>query len=335
MKLLVLGGTVFLGRHLVEAALAGGHEVTIFNRGRHNPDLFPQVEKLRGDRDGDLAVLQGRVRDAAVDTCGYVPRVVQASAELLAGAVGHYTFISTLSVHGDLAGTHGDFSARGMDESAPVATLKAGESTEEMQLTTYGALKVLCEQAAEASLPGRVLVIRCGLIVGPFDASDRFTYWPHRIAEGGEVLAPGNPNAPVQFIDVRDLSAWIIRLVERRETGTFNATGPAEVLTMKSLLEECKTVCGSDARFTWVPDQILLEAGVRPFVELPLWIPERPQTAGFSSVDCGKAIGAGLTYSPLPKTIRDTLAWDTTRPPGLERQGGLAPERERAILRSI
>ena len=189
MNLLILGGTVFLGRHLVEAALARGHAVTLFNRGQHNPDLFPEVERLRGDRDGDLQALEGRRWDAVVDTCGYVPRVVRASAEMLAPNVDHYTFISSISVYADT-------SKPGIDEQAPVGTLD-DPTTEEVTGESYGPLKALCEQAAEAAMPGRVLNIRPGLIVGPHDPTDRFTYWVRRVAEGGEVLAPGNPHAPV------------------------------------------------------------------------------------------------------------------------------------------
>ncbi len=209
MKLLVLGGTVFLGRHLVEAATARGHSVTLFNRGQHNPELYPEVEKLRGDRDSDLSALQGRRWDAVIDTCGYLPRAVRASAELLADAVDHYTFISSISVYAD-------FHTPAMDESAPVGTL-ADETVEEVTGETYGPLKALCEQAAERALPGRVLNIRPGLIVGPHDPTDRFTYWPVRVARGGEVLAPGRPHVPVQVIDGRDLAEWTVRMVEARQ----------------------------------------------------------------------------------------------------------------------
>ncbi len=325
MKLLILGGTVFLGRHLVEAALARGHEVTLFNRGQHNPDLFPNVEKLRGNRDGDWEALQGREWDAVIDTSGYVPRVVRASAALLADAVKHYTFISSLSVYAD-------FSVVGIDESAPVGKLQ-DETVEEVTGETYGPLKALCEQAAEQAMPGRVLNIRPGLIVGPYDPTDRFTYWVHRVARGGEVLAPGRPEYLVQFIDARDLAEWNVRMVEAEQTGVYNATGLDYPLTMGQLLEECKTVSGSDAQFTWVDEQFLLDAKVQPWMELPLWIPESdPNSAGFSAFDCGKAIADGLTFRPLAETIRDTLAWDATRPADVERRAGLKRERETELL---
>ncbi len=333
MKLLILGGTVFIGRHLVDAALERGHEVTLFNRGQHNADLYPTVERLRGDRDGDLTALRGRRWDAVVDTCGYVPRIVRASAEALADAVDHYTFISTISVYPD-------FSIKNMDEDAPLATLE-DPSVEEVTGETYGGLKVLCERAAEQTVPGRALIVRPGLIVGPYDSSDRFTYWPHRVARGGEVLAPGQPenrtqlNARwTQFIDARDLMDWTLQAVERRLTGVYNATGPAYTVTVGRVLDTCKEVSGSDARFTWVDDDFLTEAGVAPYTELPLWVPATPEMAGFATVDCGKAIAAGLTYRPLDDTIRDTLAWDQTRPVDAERENGLTPEREAELLRS-
>src|SRR5579885_1733748 len=240
MKLLILGGTVFLGRHIVEAALARGHEITLFNRRQHNGELFPEVEKLRGDRNGDLSALEGRRWDAAIDTSGYFPRVVRASAQKLSGAVDHYTFISSISVYAD-------FTQVGMDENAPVGTLK-DESVEEITGESYGPLKVLCEQAAEQAMPGRVLNIRPGLIVGPHDPSDRFTYWPRRLARGGDVLAPGRPERLVQLIDVRDLAEWNIRAAEARLTGLFNATGPSGELTMAQVIDACRNVAESDAR---------------------------------------------------------------------------------------
>jgi 2'-hydroxyisoflavone reductase len=327
LKLLLLGGTAFLGRHLVDAAQARGHEVTLFNRGQRNPDLFPDLEKLRGDRENDLTALQGRRWDAVIDTCGYVPRVVRASAELLADAVDHYTFISTISVFADV-------SKPGVDESGAVGKLE-DESTEEVTNESYGPLKALCEQAAEQAMPGRVLVIRPGLIVGPHDPTDRFTYWPHRVAQGGEVLAPGRPEHGVQFIDARDLAEWNIRMVEAKQTGVYNATGPDYVLTMGQVLDTCKAESGSDARFTWVDEQCLLDAGASPWMEVPLWIPESDtDSGGFDKINCTKAFAAGLTFRPLAVTVRDTLAWDATRPADVERRAGMKPEREAHYLQA-
>ncbi|MCI0580200.1 MAG: SDR family oxidoreductase [Chloroflexi bacterium] len=324
MKLLILGGTLFVGRSLVEAALARGHEVTLFNRGQHNPELFPQVEKLRGNRDGDLEALKGRQWDAAVDTCGYVPRIVRASAELLAGAVNHYTFISTISVYAD-------FSRPGINEDDPVGKLE-DESVEEVNGETYGPLKALCEQAAEAAMPGRVLTVRPGLIVGPHDPTDRFTYWPWRVAQGGQVLAPGRPDHQAQIIDVRDLAEWNLRLIEAGQTGLYNATGPDYPLTLGQVLDTSRQVSQSDATFTWVDETFLLAAGVQPWIELPLWLPGE-EYAGLHHVEVGKAVAAGLTFRPLPDTVRDTLAWAQTRPADHQWRAGLPPEREQELLK--
>jgi 2'-hydroxyisoflavone reductase len=340
MKLLILGGTVFLGRHLVEAALARGHEVTLFNRGRHDSGLFPEVEKLRGDRrTGDLSALRGRRWDAVIDTCGYVPTVVRASARLLADAVEHYTFISSQSVYAN-------FDAPGTNESAPTQTVtleqvREAEQIEPTNPTTavnyggmYGGLKALCERAVEEEMNGRALSIRAGLIVGPYDYSDRFTYWVRRIAQGGEVLAPGNPDRPVQIVDASDLAEWIVRMAESRRTGIFNATGPDHKLTMQRMLEDCRSVSRSDATFVWVSDQFLKEAEVAGWSELPLWLPDEHKVTNFCSVDNSKAIAAGLTFRPLTQTVRATLAWDTTRPPEVELRNGLKRERELELLRA-
>lgn len=334
MKILILGGTVFVGRYLVEAALARGHEVSVFNRGRHDPDAYPEVEKLRGDREGDLAALRGRNWDAVVDTSGYLPRVVRASAGLLADAAGQYVFISSISVYSAFA--------PGMDETAPAGTLTAEQSREAETIdagdrataVTYGALygplKAASERAAEEAMPGRVLIVRPGLIVGPHDYSDRFTYWVHRVAQGGDVLAPGRPGRPVQFIDVRDLGAWVVRMIEANRTGIFNVQGPGEPLTMERLLEECRAVSGSDARFVWASERFLLDSGVAPWREMPLWIPEEYDK--YKHVGFRKALAAGLTFRPLADTIRDTLAWDAARPSDHEWHAGLTRERESQLL---
>lgn len=325
MRLLILGGTVFLGRHAVESARRRGHEVTIFTRGQRNPDLFPDVERLRGDRDGGLEALRGRRWDAVLDTSGYVPRVVGASAGLLADRVGHYTFISTISVYADA-------SVPGITEASPVGTL-ADESVETVGGETYGPLKALCESAVERALPGRALVIRPGLIVGPHDPTDRFTYWPRRVARGGEVLAPAPPDRPVQFIDARDLADWAIRMAEERRIGTFNATGPDTPLTMGQFLDAARDASGSDARVTWVAGQFLLDHGATPWIEVPLWTGEG-EGGGLLAVDCRKAFAAGLTFRPLADTIRDTIAWDAARPADTERRAGLAPEKEAELLQA-
>ncbi|MCB0088209.1 MAG: hypothetical protein KDE54_09875 [Caldilineaceae bacterium] len=323
MKLLILGGTVFLGRHLVDAALARGHEVTLFNRGQHNPELYPDVEKLRGDRDGNLEALRGRTWDAVIDTCGYVPRVVRDAAALLADAVEHYTFISSISVYPD-------FSQSGLDESAPVGTLE-DERVEEVTGETYGPLKALCEQAAEEAMRGRVLQARAGLIVGPHDQSDRFTYWPHRVAQGGDVLAPP-PAAPTQFIDVRDLAAWCVRMAEIRQTGVFNVTGPAQPLTLQTVLEACQQVADNNAELVWTTEEFLHAQLVTAWVELPLWLPK--ESHGLDQVDLRKVLATGITYRPLAETIADTLAWSATRPADHKWRAGLESGREAELLRA-
>jgi len=324
MKVLILGGTVFLGRHLVDAALAHGHEVTLFNRGMHDVGGYSGLERLRGDRaGGDLDALRGRRWDVAIDTSGYVPRLVQASAALLADAVEHYTFVSTISAYPE-------YPAGGVDEQAPVASPELG--TEEVTGETYGPLKVACELAAEAAMPGRVLVVRPVLIVGPHDNTNRFTYWPVRVAQGGEVLAPGRPERAIQLIDGRDLAEWMVRLAERRATGLYNATGPEGTLTMGALLEECRRFGGGDARFTWVGDDRLLAIGAGAWMEVPLWVPTG-EAPGFFSIDCRKAVAAGLTFRPLIETIRATLAWYNGLPlderPG---EAGMSRQREEELL---
>lgn len=320
MKLLILGGTVFLGRHVVDAALNRGHHVTLFNRGQHNADLFPEVEKLRGNRDGDLKALRGGRWEAVIDTCGYVPRIVSASASLLAEQVERYVFVSSISVYAD-------FSAAGMDESASVGRLQ-NEAVEEITGETYGPLKALCERAVEHSMPGRALSVRAGLIVGPHDPTDRFTYWVRRAAHGGEGLAPGRPEAPVQWIDVRDLADWMVRMVEEKRTGIYNATGPARTLTMGQFLDACKEVAQSDAAWTWVAEEFLLNEQVAPFTQLPLWLPR--DSAGVMEINCRKALQTGLTFRPIEQTVRDTLVWDRGRE---ALKAGLSHEREQELLK--
>lgn len=324
MNVLILGGLSFLGRHLVEQGLQRGHRITVFTRGRHNPEAYPEIEKLRGDRDGDLAALEGRRWDVALDTSGYVPRVVRDSAQLLADAVEHYTFVSSINVYRDI-------STPGTDEHAEVARLD-DPTVEEITGESYGPLKALCEEAVERELPGRTLVVRPGLIVGRYDPSDRFTYWPHRVAAGDEVLAPGTPQDPVQIIDAHDLACWMIRLAERRVTGVFNATGPDYPLSIGRVLDEAKAESGSDAVFTWLPAEFLEQQGIQAWQDLPAWVPDAGEYRGFSRVDCRRAFAAGLTFRPLRDTIHDTRAWASTFAPDHQWQAGLSRERERAAL---
>lgn len=322
MKLLIIGGTRFLGRALVDEGLEAGHELTLFNRGRSNPGLYPDIEQIHGDRDGGLAALGGRRWDAVIDTSGYVPRVVRASAAFLADAVEHYTFISSISVYAEPAPDN-------LDEDAPVATIP-DETTEEITGESYGALKALCERAATEAMGGRALNVRAGLIVGPHDPTDRFTYWPVRVARGGEVLAPGEPDSGVQFIDVRDLARWILSAAERRLTGPYNVTGPRHPMPLSLLLDMCREVAGSDARFMWVDDAFLIARDVQPFTELPLWIPQ--EMGGFDAANIDKALAEGLSFRPIVETVRDTLAWADGRPDEYAWRGGLAPDKEAALL---
>ena len=323
MELLILGGTRFLGRHLVEAALEGGHRVTLFNRGRSNPGLFPPVEELRGERGGDLSALQGRTWDAVIDTSGYLPREVRASAGFLAPSVSHYTFVSSISVYED-------FGRVGLDEDTPVHAPPDPEP-EELDPELYGGLKVGCERAAEAALPGRTLVVRPGMIVGPHDYTNRFPYWCRRVAEGGEVLAPGDPERQVQLIDARDLAGWMLRMAEERRTGVYNATGPDLRLTMRGMLEGIRTASGSDARFVWASEEFLLEAGVEPWEEMPFWVPREME--GILAVDVNRAVGDGLLFRPLVETVRDTLGTEAA-PSTAEFDAGISPEREGELLRA-
>jgi 2'-hydroxyisoflavone reductase len=318
VRLLILGGTKFLGRHAVDAALGAGHEVTTFTRGRTNPGLFPDVEQLRGDRDGDLGALHGRTWDGVVDTSGYVPRVVRQSAELLRDAVERYVFVSSISAYGDFSSP--------IDEATPVAELE-DPHTEEIP-EHYGALKAACERVVEQAYGDRSTRVRAGLIVGPYDPTDRFTYWPRRIAAGGDVLAPGTPDAPVQFVDARDLAAWLVKLALAGPGGVFNATGPAEPLDFGGLLERARGAIGSDAAIRWTDPQAVLDAGVQPWTELPLWLPD-PEYAGMSRANISRAVEAGLRFRPLEETVADTLAWDRTVPGG---RPTLAAEKEREIL---
>ena len=328
MKILIIGGTRFLGRHLVDSALARGHEVTLFNRGKSNPDLFLNIETILGDREHDLDRLAGREWDAVIDTCGYFPRIVRLSAQSLERSVGRYVFISSVSVY---AG----FSKIGIDEYDPVGKIE-DESVEEITGESYGPLKALSEKAAQDVFgEDRTLIIRPGLIVGPNDPTDRFTYWPVRVARGRDVLAPQNPSVPIQIIDVRDLSDFIIKLIEENASGVYNATGPDYELTLGKLLEVSKQVSNSDAQFKWASVDFLNQNQVQAWSDMPVWVPDTEEDAGFSRIDVSKAIDAGLTFRPLEETVRDTLDWANTRPPDHEWRAGLSEEREAQILEAL
>jgi 2'-hydroxyisoflavone reductase len=324
MKILMIGGTRFLGRHLVNAARSRGHVVTLFNRGQSNPNLFLQVDKIHGDREKDLDKLTGQHWDVVIDTCGYFPRIVRMAAEALKDKVEHYVFLSSISVYAD-------FTKIGINESDPVGKIE-DESMEEITGESYGPLKVLCEKAVQDVFGIRSLIIRPGLIVGPHDPTDRFTYWPVRVARGGEVLAPDRPEVLTQVIDVRDLAKFAIDLIEQNVSDVFNATGPDHDLSFGRLLDTCKLIGNSDAKFTWAPLEFLTEHKVAPWSDLPAWLPDRGEDAGFARVDISKALNAGLKFTSLEETVHDTLEWANSRPVDHEWKAGLKPEREKELL---
>jgi 2'-hydroxyisoflavone reductase len=325
--ILMLGGTGFLGPQTVDAAIRRGYKVTLFNRGKTRPGLFPDLEKLHGDREkDDLKALEGRKWDAVVDTSANVPRWVKKAAAVLGPNIGHYVYISSISVYPDM-------SKPGIDETAPVSTID-DPTTEKIDGRTYGALKALTEKAAETAMPGKVSVVRPGLIVGPEDPSDRFTYWPWRVSQGGEVLAPGSPDDPIQVIDVRDLGAFLVRLIDDKALGVFNATGPDRPLTMGRTLEACKEAARSNATFTWADAAFLEKQRVQPWSDMPAWVPNMGDTAGFAKVSIARALKAGLTFRPIDDTVKATLDWFRTEPE--ERRSklraGLTRERETKVL---
>jgi 2'-hydroxyisoflavone reductase len=327
MKILIIGGTRFLGRHLVNSARARGHEVTLFNRGQTNPDLFGQVDKIRGDREKDLDQLTGQNWDAVIDTCGYFPRIVRMSAEALKDKVNSYVFISSISVYSD-------FSKIGIKESDSVGKIE-DETFEEITGESYGPLKALCEKTVQDVYGIHSLIIRPGLIVGPHDPTDRFTYWPVRVAQGGDVLAPDRPDVLTQVVDVRDLSDFIIELIQHNVSGVFNATGPDYELKFGTLLDTCKLVSASDAKFKWASVEFLNENNVAPWSDMPAWLPDTGEDAGFARVDISKAIHAGLVFRSLEETVSDTIKWASTRPADHEWRAGLKPEREKELLEKL
>ena len=314
MKLLLLGGPRFLGRAIADTALARDHELTFFNRGQTNPELYPDAEKLHGDRAGVLEALRDHEWDAVIDTSGYIPDVVRNSAEALARS-GRYCFVSSISVYADFSVS--------ADEDSPLAQL-GDQPGDEVTNESYGSLKALCEEAVRETFDERALLVRPGLIVGPHDPTGRFTYWPHRFARGGEVLAPAPPERRTQFVDVRDLADWIVDLCERGVGGIFNATHPG--FTWVQLLETCRAIAGTESTISWVPNDFLLEHEVGEWMELPLWIAD-PAMAGADQVDVGRALGEGLRFRPLADTVRGTLEAASTTD-----AAGLAPEREAELL---
>ncbi len=297
LRILILGGTGFIGPHMVRYAQSRGHTITLFNRGRTNTDLFPEVEKLVGDRDGNLTALEGGQWDVVIDNSGFVPRHVRDSAQLLKDAARQYIFVSSISAYVDLTTPN-------ITESYAVGTLD-DPTVEQVTGQTYGPLKALCEQAAQEAFPDGANIIRPGYIVGPRDNSDRWTYWPVRVDRGGEMLAPGKPDDPTQFIDARDLAAFAVHSAEQMTTGVFNLVGPAVPMPMGEMLESMASVTGSGVTYTWVNAEFLEEQGV----VLPIWSPTTGPLGGVHQVSNVAAVAAGLTYRPASETIADTLEW--------------------------
>ncbi|MGG0656929.1 SDR family oxidoreductase [Rummeliibacillus pycnus] len=336
MKVLILGGTRFLGRALVEEGLKRGHEITLFNRG-NNKEAFSEVEQLIGDRDGNVSQLENRKWDVVMDTCGFAPHQINKIAAVLRDSVEHYTFISSISVYKDWIPLHitEDYHLQSMPSDDRLKDVEEGRIS---PYEHYGALKMLCETEAEKYWPERVLNVRAGLIVGPFDYTDRLPYWIQRMEQGGNVLVPGPSVRPVQIIDVKDIATWVFKMAENRQSGTFNVTCPDNKLTMEELLNTCKAVTNSDAEFVWADEQFFLDHKIQPWTEMPLWIPEHfplegetePWLGSFS-IDIEKAVDAGLTFRPLEDTIHDVYHWEKTRQ-DLERKTGISREKEQELL---
>jgi len=326
LRILILGGTGFIGPYQVQYALDRGHRVTLFNRGRTNPQLFPQVEKLVGDRNGDLKSLEGHQWDVVIDNSATDPKWVELSAGLLQRSVKQYVFVSTRSVYFDTSRVP-------MSIEAPVFTPE-DTKVEPGKPLPYGLAKALAEKTAQKYFPDRALIVRPGLIIGPGDLTDRFTYWPVRIERDGEVLAPGDGTDPVQIIDARDLCEWMIRLVEQSVTGVYNAVGPRNSRSFAELLYGIKAVTTSNASFTWVDADFLAAHDVRPYQEMPVWMPARNGKEGFARFDLTREIALGLTFRPLAVTARDTLDYYHAQPPDRQAtlRAGISPEREREVL---
>ena len=325
MRIFFLGGTSFVGRHVAEAAIAAGHEITFFNRGMTDPSLFPAQRHVRGDRYGSLEALANVEADVVIDTSGYTPNAVRESALAVAGRIRRYVFVSTIDAY--------DFATLDIDESSPTKSLPTGAITSEPSAEHYGALKVLAERALVEVLGAeRVLIVRAGLMVGPHDATDRFTYWPARIASGGRVLAPRAPTMPVQIIDVRDVAAWIVAEIAAQAGGTFNLVGDCDTIALGDVLAACRDAAYANGALTWVSDDFLIANDVGAWVEMPLWLPESPEMRGLLRVRNERAKAVGLRLRPLATTVRDVLEEFRSRPAGRTLRAGLSPKREATLL---
>lgn len=329
LRILVLGGTGFIGPHIVNACRDHGHTLTLFNRGKRNASLFPDLETRHGDRNGQLEALNTGEWDVVIDNSGYVPRHVKLSAELLEPRVGRYIFVSSISAYADLG-------PAGIKEDDPTAKL-AGPTVEEVNGETYGGLKALCEQTVEQIYGKRATIIRPTYIVGPGDPTDRFTYWPVRVARGGQMLAPGAPTDPIQFIDVHDLADFMRRCAEENLEGRFNLCNPPRSVSMGALLDVAKRVSRSDAEPVWADEAFLADNKVLESGEIPIWAPSTGDFAGIALVDCARALERGLRISPVEKTVADTLAWHRTRPEEQQQnlRAGLSAAREAELLAKL
>ena len=331
LRILILGGTGFIGPYQVQYALSRGHKITTFNRGKTRKNELPEgVEQLIGDRNGQLDALKNRQWDVVIDNPTTLPAWVRDAAQILKANVERYVFISTISVYSDLSKPP-DENAALQKYDGPDPYKETLEAMKAGGFKTYGPLKALSEKETEKWFPGKALTIRPGLIVGPHDETDRFTYWPVRIDRGGEVLAPGTPNDPVQFIDARDVAEWTIRMVENGETGIYNATGPAKPVGVGGMLDGINEAEKSNATFTWVSEEFLTQQKVEPWSDMPVWAGKE---SGIAKTKIDKALGKGLTFRPLAETARDTLAWFKSLPQDRQSKlrAGLTPEREAEVL---
>ncbi len=329
LRVLILGGTGFIGPHLVTELRNAGHKLTLLNRGRRNPKLFPDIETLIGDRNGQMDAIKGRDWDVVVDNSGYTLKQVKLSTDILKGHAEHYIFVSSISAYADLT-------PPGIDEDYKLATL-TDPNVEQITDQTYGGLKAICEKTVEQTFGKSSAVIRPTYIVGPGDPTDRFTYWPVRVAKGGEMLAPGSASDPVQFIDARDLAEFMRGCVERRISGSYNLCNPAGAVTIGDLLETSKRVSGANTKFVWAPTEFLEKNKALEGLEVPIWAPPVGETAGATLVSSARAVAQGLRFRPLETTVRDTLAWHKTRPATEQQKlrAGFTPEREAALLKAL
>jgi 2'-hydroxyisoflavone reductase len=330
LRVLILGGTQFVGVHLTQMARQRGHVVTLFHRGQTNPDWFPEIERLKGDRDGGLESLRGRTWDAVIDTSAYIPRHARITSELLAPCIRRYLFVSTILVYADFV--------RPNDEDSVLAALP-DRDVEHVDLNTYGPLKVACERVLHEVIGERLTVVRPGYIAGPYDHTDRFTYWPARAARGGDMIAPGTPDNPMQIIDVRDMARFVLDALENDLSGTFNLVRPPGLTigrVIDASVEVARSLAGPSTalRPIWIAADFLgrytsVSIGANDF---PLWHPPTGSLAGFAQVSAVKALKAGLAITPIGTTVHDCLSWHLARPGHPCPQAGISPDREQEIL---